>query len=116
MNTPGDTPTETQADSLLNQLSQKVMRVLRKAENKAEKRPEVRQKLKELEELWGIEPKKLHQHLHKLGPQQASAFLKQHSNLIRQLSDVGVLLGSEYRPVISDHEDALISKEQTYGR
>ncbi|HDH7817780.1 TPA: type I restriction-modification system endonuclease [Raoultella ornithinolytica] len=116
LNTPGDTPTETQADSLLNQLSQKVMRVLRKAENKAEKRPEVRQKLKELEELWGVEPKKLHQHLHKLGPQQASAFLKQHRNLIRQLSDVGVLLGSEYRPVISDHEDALISKEQTYGR
>ncbi|WHM98456.1 type I restriction-modification enzyme R subunit C-terminal domain-containing protein [Citrobacter freundii] len=58
----------------------------------------------------------MHQHLHKLGPQQASAFLKQHRSLIRQLSDVGTLLGSEYRPVISDHDDELISKEQTYGR
>ncbi|POZ16498.1 type I restriction-modification system endonuclease [Lelliottia aquatilis] len=116
LNHPGDNPTETQADSLLAQLSQKVMRVLRKAENKAEKRPDVRQKLNELEELWGVEPKKLHQHLHELGPQQASAFLKQHRNLIRQLSDVGALLGSEYRPVISNHEDRLIGKEQTYGR
>lgn len=116
LNNQGDSPTETQADSLLNQLSQKIMRVLRKAEKKAEKLPEIRKKLNELEELWGVEPKQLHQHLHKLGPQQASAFLKQHRSLIRQLSDVGALLGSEYRPVISDHDDELISKEQTYGR
>ncbi|HFS5848298.1 TPA: helicase-related protein, partial [Klebsiella pneumoniae] len=116
LNTPGDSAMETQADSLLNQLSQKVMRVLRKAESKADRQPEVREKLNELEALWGVEPKNLHQHLHKIGPQQASVFLKQHRNLITQLEDVGALLGSEYRPVISDHKDELISREQNYGR
>ncbi len=116
LNMPGDSAKETQADSLLNHLSQKVMRVLRKAESKADRQPEVREKLNELEALWGVEPKNLHQHLHKIGPQQASVFLKQHRNLITQLEDVGALLGSEYRPVISDHKDELISREQNYGR
>jgi len=33
----------------------------------------------ELHQSWGVEPKSLHQHLHKLGPRQASAFTKQHN-------------------------------------
>lgn len=114
MSVPGDISGESQADSVLSQLSQKLMRVLRKAENKAERYPALRQKLADLGNSWGGEPGKLHQHLPPMGPKQASDFLKQHS-LIEQLEQVQALVGSEYRPVLSEHEDELTDREQTYG-
>ncbi|NWK79558.1 type I restriction-modification system endonuclease [Aquitalea sp. LB_tupeE] len=112
---PGSAENKTHADDVLAMISQKVMRVLRKAENKAEKNPQLRQKLDELSQQWGVEPAKLHQHLHQMGPQAASQFLKQHKTLTRQLEEVSQLIGSLYRPVISQHEDKLVSREQTYG-
>ncbi|GAA3528422.1 type I restriction-modification system endonuclease [Zobellella aerophila] len=115
LNSPGEQNGESHADVVLSQLSQKLMRVLRKADNKAEHRPEIRQKLGELEQLWGVEPKSLHQHLHQLGPRQAAEFLHQHAGLLNQLAEIKTLLGSENMPVISEHEDELISREQTYG-
>ncbi|MDX7709448.1 type I restriction-modification enzyme R subunit C-terminal domain-containing protein [Aeromonas caviae] len=111
----GDEPGQSQADTILNQLSQKLMRVLRKAESKADRYPALKQKLAELGEEWGIEPGKLHQHLHQLGPRQASHFLRQHATLLRELAQVEELIGSEYRPVISDHQDRLTLREQSYG-
>lgn len=115
LNSPGEQPEESQANVVLSQLSQKLMRVLRKADNKAESRPQLKQKLDELHQSWGVEPKSLHQHLHKLGPRQASAFLKQHSGLLNQLAEVKSLVGSEYMPLISDHEDEIRERIQSYG-
>lgn len=115
LNAPGDTPDQSQADVVLSQLSQKVMRVLRKAEKKAENKPELKQKLSELQETWGVEPKNLHKHLHDLGPKQAAAFITQHSGLLNQLAEVNNLLGSERQPVISNHEDELRERTQSYG-
>ncbi|XKH59578.1 type I restriction-modification system endonuclease [Halomonas sediminis] len=116
LNSPGEQLGESQADVVLSQLSQKVMRVLRKADNKAESRPALKDKLDELHELWGVEPKTLHQHLHKLGPREASAFIRQHSGLVNQLSQVKSLVGSDQMPVISHHEDELIQEPtQSYG-
>ena len=101
----GDEPGQSQADTILSQLSQKLMRVLRKAEGKADRYPPLKQKLAELGEEWGVAPDKLHQHLHQLGPKQASDFLRQHITLLSELAAVQDLVGSEYRPVISDHQD-----------
>ena len=115
MSVPGDISGESQADTVLSQLSQKLMRVLRKAESKAERYPALRQKLADLGKSWGVEPGKLHQHLHQMGPKQASDFLKQHGSLISQLEQVQALVGSEYRPVISEHDDDLTLREQAYG-
>lgn len=114
-NSPGEQADESQADVVLSQLSQKLMRVLRKADNKAENRPELKQKLDELHQSWGVEPKSLHQHLHQLGPRQASEFIKQHSGLLNQLAEVKSLVGSEYMPLISDHEDEIRERIQSYG-
>lgn len=102
----------SQADVVL---SQKLMRVLRKADNKAESRPELKQKLDELHHSWGVEPKSLHTHLHQLGPRQASEFIKQHSGLLNQLAEVKSFVGSEYMPLISDHEDEIRERIQSYG-
>lgn len=115
LNTPGDSPEQSQADVVLSQLSQKVMRVLRKAEKKAEQKPALKQKLSELEQLWGVEPKSLHKYLQQLGPTQAAAFITQHSGLLNQLAEVNSLLGSERQPVISEHPDELRERTQTYG-
>ncbi|MGM0858881.1 MAG: type I restriction-modification system endonuclease [Pseudomonadota bacterium] len=116
LNSPGEQLGESQADVVLSQLSQKVMRVLRKADNKAESRPALKDKLDELQELWGVEPKNLHQHLQKLGPREASAFITQHSGLVNQLGQVKSLVGSDNMPVISHHEDKLIQEPtQSYG-
>lgn len=113
---PGESPDETQADVVLSQLSQKVMRVLRKAENVAERKPQLRKKLDELHDLWGIEPKKLHQHLHTIGPRDAAEFIQQHRGMIDQLAEVKTYLGSDNYPLISDHHDELIVREQNYGK
>ncbi|WP_323750376.1 type I restriction-modification system endonuclease [Marinobacter sp.] len=115
LNSPGEEQGESQADVVLSQLSQKLMRVLRKADNTAENRPALKQKLDELHQSWGVEPKTLHQHLNQLGPRQASEFIKQHSGLLNQLSEVKSLVGTEHMPVISEHEDELIDRNQTYG-
>ncbi|MDQ7733894.1 type I restriction-modification system endonuclease [Halomonas sp. SpR1] len=115
LNSPGEQQGESQADVVLSQLSQKVMRVLRKADSKAENKPALKQKLNELHNLWGVEPNKLHEHLHKLGPRQASAFLRQHSGLIHQLAEVKQLVGSDRMPVISDHDDEIRERSQSYG-
>jgi type I restriction enzyme R subunit len=115
LNAPGELPEQNHADVVLSQLSQKVMRVLRKAEKKSENKPALKQKLDELQDLWGVEPKSLHKHLHQLGPKQAAAFITQHSGLLNQLSEVNNLLGSERQPVISEHHDEIRDRIQSYG-
>lgn len=113
---PGEQQGESHADVVLSQLSQKVMRVLRKAENKADSKPALKQKLTELQDLWGVEPKSLHTHLRELGPTQAAQFIQQHSGLLNQLNEVNSLVGSVYQPVLSDHHDELLVREQSYGK
>lgn len=113
---PGEQQGESHAHVVLSQLSQKVMRVLRKAEKKAEFKPELKNKLAELHGLWGVEPKTLHKHLHQLGPQQAAAFINQHTGLLNQLAAVSSLLGSESRPIISEHHDEIRERYQTFGQ
>jgi type I restriction enzyme R subunit len=115
LSSPGEQPDESHADVVLSQLSQKLMRVLRKADNKAENRPELKQKLDELHQSWGVEPKSLHQHLHKLGPRQASKFIKQHSGLLTQLAEVKSLAGTESMPLISYDDDEFKKRTQSYG-
>ncbi len=115
LNSPGEQQDESQADVVLSQLSQKLMRVLRKADKKAEGRPALKQKLDELQQVWGVEPKSLHQHLHKLGPRHASEFIRQHSGLLNQLAEVKQLAGTEYMPLISNDEDEFERRTQTYG-
>lgn len=115
LNAPGEQQGESQADVVLSQLSQKVMRVLRKAEKKAESKPAVKEKLTELEQLWGVEPKSLHKHLKELGPTQAAEFIRQHAGLVSQLGEVNTLLGSERQPVLSYHDDEFKRRQQSYG-
>lgn len=115
LNSPGDRKGETQADVVLSQLSQKLMRVLRKAEKKSEKKPALKQKLSELHESWGVEPKILHKHLHELGPKKAVEFINQHGGLLNQIEEVNSLLGTEYQPIISEHHDEIRERTQSYG-
>lgn len=116
MDAPGATEDTTHADDVLAALSQKLMRVLRKANKRSDDRPDIKQKLSELEQLWGVEPGKLHQHLHELGPRQAGEFVKTHKNLLHQLGEVQSLLGTEHYPLISDHKDELKARDQSYGQ
>ena len=111
----GNKPGTNHAHDVLDALSQRIMRILRKAKTKAATKPALQQKLVELEGLWGIAPEKLHQHLHQLGPQQAARFIQGNVNLINQLQQVKNLLGSEYFPLIAEHEDELKIREQSYG-
>lgn len=115
LNSPGEQQGESHADVILSQLSQKLMRVLRKADKKSENKPALKQKLGELQQLWGVEPKSLHKHLRDLGPKQAAQFIQQHSGLLNQLIEVKALLGSEYLPLISEHEDEIRERTQSYG-
>ena len=112
---PGDIADATYADVILNQLNQKIMRILLKAERKAENKPELRQKLEELHNLWGVEPKKLHNYLHEIGPESAAKFINQQKGLINQLNEINQLLGSECLPIISKHDDHLRERSQSYG-
>ena len=75
----------------------------------------MKQKLDELQSLWGVEPKELHTHLKTLGPKQAAQFINQHSGLLNQLEEVSLLIGSEHKPVISEHEDEFRGRTQSYG-
>ncbi len=113
---PGSQDDSSHAHDVLDQLSQRVMRILRKAQHKAESKPSLKQKLDELQDAWGVEPAKLHSHLHKLGPQQAADFVRQHSQLLNQLAAVSALLGSENYPVISPHADEIKERRQDYGQ
>ncbi|MCF4009999.1 type I restriction-modification system endonuclease [Rheinheimera sp. UJ63] len=115
LQSPGEQQGESHADVVLSQLSQKVMRVLRKAESLADTKPALKQKLGELHSLWGVEPKSLHTHLREMGPSQAAHFMQQHSGLLNQLNEVDALLGSSHKPVISEHADELVVREQNYG-
>jgi len=112
---PGSTAETSHAHDVLDAVSQKIMRILRKAVKNAEKKPPLKQKLDELEILWGVEPSKLHQHLHRLGPKQAADFVQHHSGLLKQLGEVNALLGSDYLPVIYEGADEFKSRTQTYG-
>ena len=100
---------------VLDELSQKIMRVMRKAEKKSERNPELKQKLDELQDIWGVEPQKLHQSLHEGGVDKARTFLTKHKNLINQLTEVKYLTGSEHMPVIYEGEDELLTRIQGYG-
>ena len=113
---PGSQDDSSHAHDVLDQLGQRVMRILRKAQHKAESKPTLKNKLDELQEAWGVEPAKLHTHLHELGPQQAANFVRQHSQLLNQLAAVSALLGSENYPLISTHSDELMVREQNYGQ
>lgn len=113
---PGSREGASHADDVLDQLSQRIMRILRKAQHKAEHKPTLRQRLDELEELWGVPPAELHKHLHDLGPQEAARFVRTHTRLLEQLANVQALLASENYPVISTHQDELLSREQNYGQ
>jgi type I restriction enzyme R subunit len=113
---PGSQDDSSHAHDVLDVLSQRIMRILRKASHKAEDKPSLKKKLDELEDIWGVEPAKLHQHLHQLGPQQAANFIRQHSQLLTQLDALSALLGSENYPLISTHSDELKVREQNYGQ
>lgn len=112
---PGNQEDSSHAHDVLDVLSQRIMRILRKADHKAETRPTLKKKLDELEDIWGVEPAKLHKHLHELGPRQAAEFIREHSQLLTQLNAVSTLLGSENYPIISPHSDELLVREQSYG-
>ncbi len=113
--TVGTLAGETHAHDVLAAISQKLMRVLRKAGKQAETKPVVREKLAQLEQQWGIAPDKLHQHLHRIGPQGAADFVRQHSQLLRQIAEVKQLIGSQYMPIIAEHKDELMQRVQSYG-
>lgn len=115
LDTPGEQAGTSHANDVLNQLTQKVMRVMRKAVKKAENKPALKTKLDQLEGIWGVAPDKLHQHLHQIGPKQASQFFKQHQGLINQLAEVRFLAGSDKMPVIYEGNDEFLGREQTYG-
>lgn len=112
---PGTKANESHAHDVLAEMAQKIMRVLRKADKKAEKQQKLKEKLAQLEQLWGVAPSKLHQHLHKLGPQGAADFVKQHRGLLQQIGEVQQMIGSEFKPIISTHMDELKNREQSYG-
>ena len=112
----GSQPDTTHAHDVLDAFSQKVMRVLRKAANKAERNPAVKNRLEVLEQQWGVPPERLHQHLRQIGPQQAAEFIRNHGHFVQQLNEVKSLIGSEYRPVIAEHDDELIDRTQSYGK
>ena len=103
------------ADDVLDALGQRIMRVMRKATHAADNKPALREKLTELEQLWGVEPDKLHQHLHQMGATRARGFITGHPQLVDQIDQVRQLLGSERMPLIYAGEDELRSRSQTWG-
>lgn len=117
---PGSGSGRSHAHDVLDQLNQKLMRVLRRAGHEADKPggrgPAVKAKLTELEQLWGVPPARLHNHLHELGPQGAAGFIHANTRLLLQLAEVKDLVGSAWMPVISAHEDALVDRTQSWGR
>ena len=105
----------SQAQDVLAELGQKLMRVMRKANKLAESKPALKQKLEELENLWGVEPHKLHQHLHDLGPRQAAEFIRRNNGLLKAVEEVKLILGTEHMPLIYQGRDELLNREQSFG-
>lgn len=101
------------AKQVLDEISQKLMRILRKASKKAEKKPEIKAKLDELQASWGIEPAKLHQTLHSKGVAYTQEFLREHSQFMKQLYELKLLVGTDNMPVIYTGGDTLLTVEQT---
>lgn len=112
---PGSLPGTSHAHDVLNQLNQKLMRVLRRAGHQADKHPKLQERLAELEQQWGVPPAQLHQHLHDLGPVAAADYLKHSTRLLVQLAEVQQLLGTAYMPILSQHADELLAREQSWG-
>lgn len=112
---PGSAPGTHHAHDVLNQLNQKLMRVLRRAGHLADKRPKLKARLDELEQQWGVPPARLHQHLHELGPAGAADYLNHSTRLLVQLAEVQELMGSAYMPILSQHADELLAREQSWG-
>lgn len=102
-------------NNVLAQFNQKVMRTLKKADTKAEKRPELREKLNALQEMWGVEPKKIDQYFHQIGAHGTANFLEKHPTFLAELESVRRAVGDEYNPIISEHKDSIISIEYSYG-
>ncbi len=115
LNAPGVQAETSHAQDVLAELGQKVMRVMRKANKAAESKPELKQKLDELENLWGVAPQKLHQHLQELGPRQAAEFMRRNNGFIKLVDEVKFILGSEHRPIIYEGRDEFLSREQNFG-
>lgn len=115
LSTPGSRAGSCHADDVLAAISQKLMRVLREACHRAERQPALKTRLGELEQLWNVAPAELHRHLHQLGPQSAAEFVRHHPGLLQQIEEVKALLGSFHRPVLSEHADELLLREQSYG-
>ena len=117
--TAGSAPGSTHAHDLLDQLRQKLTRVLRDAQHKAEKKPALKKQLDRLEQQWGLAPKDLPRHLQQLGqeggPQAAADFLRQHTALLAQITEIKQLLGTSYLPLISRHADELQERTQSWG-
>ena len=112
---PGTVSGQTHAHDVLNALNQKLMRVLRRAGHLADKRPKLKTRLAELEQEWGVPPTLLHQHLHQLGPQGAADYLKGTTRLLVQLAEVQELMGTAYMPILSQHADKLLLRDQSWG-
>lgn len=117
--TAGSQQGSTHAHDVLDQLNQKLMRVLRDAKHKADKLPGVRDKLDQLEQQWGVPPQELHRHLHKLGqthgPKSAADYIRQNTQLLVQLAEVKELVGTAYRPILSNAPDVLKERTQSWG-
>ena len=60
---------------------------------------------------WGVEPAKLHQHLHQMDPKKAAEFLLAQTAFLDNISEVKNLIGSDRFPVISNHDDELVNRE-----
>ncbi len=100
---------------VLDSISQKVMRVLRKAQNKSADKPPIQRMLTEMEDRWGVDPSILHKHLRDAGPSGAVKFFKENQNFLSQLAEVKTLVGSDKNPIISEHDDELVSRTQSWG-
>jgi type I restriction enzyme R subunit len=117
--TAGSQQGTTHAHDVLDQLNQKLMRVLRDAKHKAEKKPVLQNCLDQLEQKWGVPPQELHRHLHKLGqthgPKAAADYIRQNTQLLVQLAEVKELVGTAYRPILSNAPDVLKERTQSWG-
>jgi type I restriction enzyme R subunit len=117
--TAGSQQGRTHAHDVLDQLNQKLMRVLRDAKHKADKLPGVHDKLDQLEQQWGVPPQELHRHLHQMGqdhgPQAAADFIRHNTQLLVQLAEVKELLGTVYRPILSNAPDEIKERIQSWG-
>lgn len=113
---PGSKDDASHAHDVLDQICQKIMRVTRRAEHKAADRPALRDQLDGLQASWGIEPSRLHRHLHDLGPSEAARFIREHLPLLEvQLTQVSQTLATEQYPIIATVGDRLLERQQDYG-